>query len=120
MAAIRKSPVPCGDDDETALAALQLALRAAKQDQRVRADMDAGRLAEWVQLLLDGFAAKVTIVTNSTPNRKQKYSTNRSLSCSAFDQLNPQNAVILFINFGTRAVSHQQMWTVVPCQRRTR
>jgi hypothetical protein len=34
-------------------------VRAAQRDQRVRVDMDAERLAEWILLLLDGFAGRV-------------------------------------------------------------
>ncbi|CAM4143951.1 TetR/AcrR family transcriptional regulator [Nocardia ninae] len=46
-------------DDETARTALQAAVRTAQQVQRVRSDVTAGRLAEWILLLLDGFAARV-------------------------------------------------------------
>jgi AcrR family transcriptional regulator len=47
------------DDDESARAALQSALRAAQRDQIIRVDVDAERLAEWILLLIDGFAGRV-------------------------------------------------------------
>ncbi|MFI9407797.1 TetR/AcrR family transcriptional regulator [Nocardia sp. NPDC052316] len=47
-------------DDETARTALQAAVRAAQRIQHIRGDVPAERLAEWILLLLDGFAARVT------------------------------------------------------------
>lgn len=47
-------------DDETARAALQTTIRAAQQEERVRVDVTAERLAEWILLLLDGFAGRIT------------------------------------------------------------
>ncbi|WP_194819909.1 TetR/AcrR family transcriptional regulator [Nocardia sp. XZ_19_385] len=51
-------------DNEIAHAALRATVQAAQRDQRVRDDVDAGRLAEWILLLLDGFAARVTTSDN--------------------------------------------------------
>lgn len=46
-------------DDEAARTGLRSNVLAAQRDRRVRADMDAHRIAEWILLLLDGFAGRV-------------------------------------------------------------
>lgn len=46
-------------DDEVACAALQSIVSVAQQEQRVRVDVDAERLTQWIMLLLEGFAARV-------------------------------------------------------------
>lgn len=58
-------------DNETACAALQATLRAAQRNQQVRHDVDAERLAEWILLLLDGFAARVTTSDNFDPEQEK-------------------------------------------------
>lgn len=52
------------EDDDAARAGLQATVRAAQEVQSVRGDMDAERLAEWILLLLDGFAGRVAISKN--------------------------------------------------------
>ncbi|MEV6278704.1 TetR/AcrR family transcriptional regulator [Nocardia sp. NPDC051832] len=57
-------------DNETAHAALRSTLRAAQQHHRVRTDVNAERLADWILLLLDGFAARVTTSPNFAAARE--------------------------------------------------
>lgn len=51
-------------DNETTCAALQTVTRSAQQDRCIRVDVNAERLAEWILLLLDGFAARVVTSDN--------------------------------------------------------
>lgn len=46
-------------DNSTACAGLRIAIRSAQGRGRVRRDITAERLAEWILLVLDGFASKV-------------------------------------------------------------
>jgi AcrR family transcriptional regulator len=59
-------------DDEAARAGLRSNVRAAQRDQRVRVDMDAERLAEWILLLLDGFAGRVAASDDFVAERETR------------------------------------------------
>jgi hypothetical protein len=45
---------------------------AAQRDQRVRVDMEAERLAEWILLLLDGFAGRVAASDDFVAERETR------------------------------------------------
>lgn len=59
-------------DDEAARAGLQSSVRAAQRDRCVRTDMDAERLAEWILLLLDGFAGRVAASDDFVAERETR------------------------------------------------
>ncbi|NNH68478.1 TetR/AcrR family transcriptional regulator [Nocardia uniformis] len=75
-------------DDETARTALQAIVRTAQHDRRVRVDVDAERLAEWIVLLLDGFAARVATNDNFVAER-EKHMLNEQVGFLLGDRAQP-------------------------------
>jgi AcrR family transcriptional regulator len=59
-------------DDDAARVGLRSNVLAAQRDQRVRVDMDAERLAEWILLLLDGFAGRVAASDDFVAERETR------------------------------------------------